>query len=497
MNSNIIIHKIALYLKNPVLTKLFFNLKDYRLLINSSNSHFDELYYLYGSDEFTTINNLKSIESVFRLMPKFVLAGNIDEIIEAINNDDDDDDNAVYIIQKYIDIYAAIGNLEIIKWLHYNWNLDKYIKNLNDYAIEKKMFFFSDWMIKNNNKLTDADKSIASPYAMDDAAKNGHLEVIIWLHENRTEGCTSNAMVYAAGNGHFEIVKWLFQNRLNECMESYGAIAYATQNGHFEIVKWLLTSFRTILTKSEIDKHTKNVIDRAALNNHLEIIKWLWNDLIQSPTTHENLTQTASNLCTHWAAINAAENGHLEIIKWVYQNCQDILIYSIHAMQYAAKNGHLEVVKFLYQNNYDYCNTRTLYYAIEGNQLEIVKWFFQNTNNIKNRCDNIFKDGCLCNHISNNFNILTTAAKYGHLEIVKWLYNNYISEYGKSWNRYLEYFLGHNVVRSFHGERSFRYIDDHIINTTIKITSDYTNQEIKKWLQEQQDSHTLYIFFDP
>ena len=29
--------------------------------------------------------------------------------------------------------------------------------------------------------------------AMDDAARNGHLEIIKWLHENRTDGCTKSA----------------------------------------------------------------------------------------------------------------------------------------------------------------------------------------------------------------------------------------------------------------------------------------------------------------
>jgi len=48
--------------------------------------------------------------------------------------------------------------------------------------------------------------------AMDDAAENGHLEIVKWLHENRKEGCTDYAMDLAARRGHLEIVKWLEQN---------------------------------------------------------------------------------------------------------------------------------------------------------------------------------------------------------------------------------------------------------------------------------------------
>ena len=51
------------------------------------------------------------------------------------------------------------------------------------------------------------------------AASNGHLEIVRWLSENRTEGCTRYAMSRAAENGHLEIVKWLHENRTEGCSE--------------------------------------------------------------------------------------------------------------------------------------------------------------------------------------------------------------------------------------------------------------------------------------
>jgi ankyrin repeat protein len=41
------------------------------------------------------------------------------------------------------------------------------------------------------------------------AARNGHLEVVKFLHENRSEGCTEKAMDWAAKNGHLEVVEYL------------------------------------------------------------------------------------------------------------------------------------------------------------------------------------------------------------------------------------------------------------------------------------------------
>jgi len=34
------------------------------------------------------------------------------------------------------------------------------------------------------------------------------------LHENRTEGCTKDAMDRAARNGHLDVVIWLNDNKL-------------------------------------------------------------------------------------------------------------------------------------------------------------------------------------------------------------------------------------------------------------------------------------------
>ncbi len=72
---------------------------------------------------------------------------------------------------------------------------------------------------------------------MDMAAENGHLEIVIWLHENRKEGCTIKAMDMAAKNGHLDVVKWLHFNRKEGC--TTWAMDFAAKNGHLEVVKWL------------------------------------------------------------------------------------------------------------------------------------------------------------------------------------------------------------------------------------------------------------------
>ncbi len=105
---------------------------------------------------------------------------------------------------------------------------------------------------------------------MDLAAENGHLEVVKWFHENRTEGCSDFAMNLAAANGHLEVIKWLHENRTEGA--SVYAMCWAAQYGHLELVKWL--------HKNRTEGCTRWAMDHAAQNGHLDIVIWL----------HENRT---------------------------------------------------------------------------------------------------------------------------------------------------------------------------------------------------------------
>ncbi|CAN0392796.1 unnamed protein product, partial [Ectocarpus sp. 12 AP-2014] len=45
---------------------------------------------------------------------------------------------------------------------------------------------------------------------MDLAARGGHLDVVQWLHDTRTEGCSDAALALAAGRGHLATVQWFY-----------------------------------------------------------------------------------------------------------------------------------------------------------------------------------------------------------------------------------------------------------------------------------------------
>ncbi|EGZ14609.1 hypothetical protein PHYSODRAFT_506613 [Phytophthora sojae] len=71
---------------------------------------------------------------------------------------------------------------------------------------------------------------------MDNAATNGHLEIVKWLHWNTRAGCLRDAMNMAAGRGALNIVKILHEYRAEGCTEE--APVKAGLHGHLHVVKW-------------------------------------------------------------------------------------------------------------------------------------------------------------------------------------------------------------------------------------------------------------------
>jgi hypothetical protein len=56
----------------------------------------------------------------------------------------------------------------------------------------------------------------------------GHFEVIKWLHINRFEGCTTDAINYATENDHLDITDWLKSNYEGRELDSWSIASAIT-----------------------------------------------------------------------------------------------------------------------------------------------------------------------------------------------------------------------------------------------------------------------------
>lgn len=101
---------------------------------------------------------------------------------------------------------------------------------------------FFDYAARNGElKLLQRipDSVTGTFHAMDWAAMNGHLDVVKWLHSNRSEGCSLFIMHYAGEHGHLDVVKWLHERLGADAEGIDGALQGAHRNGHRDIVAYL------------------------------------------------------------------------------------------------------------------------------------------------------------------------------------------------------------------------------------------------------------------
>uniref|UniRef100_K3W601 Uncharacterized protein n=1 Tax=Globisporangium ultimum (strain ATCC 200006 / CBS 805.95 / DAOM BR144) TaxID=431595 RepID=K3W601_GLOUD len=226
-----------------------------------------------------------------------------------------------------MDFAARNGHLEILKWLHATERLNG-----------------------------------CSTRSMDDAAKNGHLEIVQWLHENRSEGCTTKAMDYAAKHGHLKIVQWLHANRTEGC--TVRAMDLAAQNGHLEMLEWL--------DANRTEGCTATAVNYAASNGHLNTVQWL--------------CEHRREECTPKAMIDAARHGHVYILEYLGVQFPALFESAGAKMVHAATaKGHLPVLNWLISAlpmkslKCEEANGSWMDVAAEYGQVDILRWFHEHS----------------------------------------------------------------------------------------------------------------------
>ncbi|KAG3152071.1 hypothetical protein PI126_g10686 [Phytophthora idaei] len=66
--------------------------------------------------------------------------------------------------------------------------------------------------------------------AMDGAAANDRLDVVQWLHDHRSEGCSAAAKDKVVANSHLKMAVWLWKNYTTTC-RPWDALALAVKHG--------------------------------------------------------------------------------------------------------------------------------------------------------------------------------------------------------------------------------------------------------------------------
>ncbi|RHY16336.1 hypothetical protein DYB36_006238 [Aphanomyces astaci] len=247
--------------------------------------------------------------------------------------------------------------------------------------------------------------------AMDMAADYGHLEIVKFLHAERTEGCTVYALNAAASSGHLEVVEFLASNQLGQ---PFLAIDFAVQHGHLDVVRYLHEQHGAMCLKSYFDlcadAATKAYLQDCTKHPAL----WDMEPLdFAAGEDREDLVawfeQIGHSTYTAQAMDRAAANGFVDVVKRLHDTRTEGC--TVDAMDYASANGHLTVLQTLYEYYGHRYTSLALDLAAGNGHLEVLVWFDSMTSDARRM-------------IQPTSNAMDWAARNGHLDVIEYLHDH-------------------------------------------------------------------------
>lgn len=222
---------------------------------------------------------------------------------------------------------AAAGNLEILRRIYL-------------YCISHALLLFlhTEGHLEAVQYLSNREGCTTD--AMDNAASNGHLNVVQWLNENRHEGCTSRAMDDAAGNGRLDILQYLTEMHVHNNRN-----VLTSPDANVDTL-----DIRNITTVSGTPVITSRAIDLAAEHGHIDVLKFIRARYNSYLTTIHNVNMTNNHTLigpSRLAFDLAAGNGHLEVLEFLVENYENLC--SVASIELAARSGHVHVLQWFFE----------------------------------------------------------------------------------------------------------------------------------------------------
>lgn len=297
--------------------------------INYKDKQFgDELLNYYDTGVFSKLEQQTFIQefNINKQHITYAIRNNCKAFIQSVIENSDEQKIKQLITSKHYTIIAQKGYLELLKCL------SVYMQFV--FEIGRHHPFYSFVSIFNK------------------AARNGHLDILIWIHDPLKGYGRLGAMILAAENGQLHVVKWLHKNKQHDSTRYGKAINHAARNGHLHVVKWL--------HENTHERCTESAMEWAAKNGHMQVVEYLHH--ISAP-------------CTKNAMDWAAKNGYLHIVIFLHENSREGCTHL--AMDYAASNGHLHVVMWLHKNRREGC-ANAMWWAHINGHVHVYEWLKKN-----------------------------------------------------------------------------------------------------------------------
>ncbi|KAL4117293.1 hypothetical protein PRIC2_011285 [Phytophthora ramorum] len=149
------------------------------------------------------------------------------------------------LVTRAVEQAARNGQLQVLRWLKDNHDHVFWGANELRYAVEGNHLDVVRWLQEHTRPPTKLR-------AMNLAAANGNLELIQWLYQVRHEASSSAAAkaAKAAAGGHFEVLLFLHNKRSEGC--TMDAAVNASRNEHVEILQWFFRFYPRMIHREKV-----------------------------------------------------------------------------------------------------------------------------------------------------------------------------------------------------------------------------------------------------
>ena len=204
-------------------------------------------------------------------------------------------------------------------------------------------------------------------------------------------------LMLAAKNGHIEVVQYLHQHGANITIKDFlqfNALYYAADNGHLDVVKYLIEHGAKSDINTETNKNNGHMMRGwvsgtplfiAARKGYFSIVTYLHQH--GGDVNNRSYTDNYGHGIEGTALFHAVRNGHIEIAQFLQANGADDSGIQEDPLLVASAKGELELVKNLLHSGTDvnvkgYLGYTPLIWASRMGRLETVKYLLQNGANM-------------------------------------------------------------------------------------------------------------------
>ncbi|KAJ0401128.1 hypothetical protein P43SY_007219 [Pythium insidiosum] len=255
---------------------------------------------------------------------------------------------------------AKNGHLDMIKWLH------RHAEPPSDVLTSLTVTFAAEGgHLEMLQYLEQACGLAGNNVTTTATAAKGHLDVLRHLHERSLAPFNSDAFVGAALGGHVAVLDFLTARRL--AMPDALAAHAAAQEGHLGVLQWLHAHERDrAMALPPSDKlWTPKVMREACVNGHLAVVRWL-HDVKRLDVIRDRLD-------------DVAVRGHLPVLQYLHRQHHVPTRLSRDALVQVAANGHLAVLRWALRPKRKRAKTRAIprdafIEAAGAGHVDVVRW---------------------------------------------------------------------------------------------------------------------------